>query len=322
MRNAIRLFRCVRVSQLVAPDLADSGLTGDRAEKCANPVTSAEELKKKAEPAILGDVDAFFSHSWRDEVEQPGEKFHALMDWAKTRERATNVDPTIWLDKACVDQNNVDQSLACLPVFLASCKLLLVVAGDTYTSRLWCVMECFVYLQMRPGLTRDDMLVIPIGKRGDSVDAVVASFSSFRGENAQCFKKEDREKMLAIIEASFGDFTLFDESVRKALVKGVKTFSFHENKMGRDSRATRVRGTSILDEDLSDVVSEESSSLSQRFAALRPPGIRKKSTPRGEFSAPSTPRVATRVVSTKKSLEQQHAAGGCRVEYEAEDERV
>ena len=205
-------------------------------------------------------------------------------------------------------------------------------------------MECFVYLQMhdqvRPGVTtRDDMLVIPIGKRGESVDAVVASFSSFRGENAQCFKKEDREKMLAIIEASFGDFVLFDSTVRKALVKGVKTFSFHESKMGRDSEARRTRGTSILDEDLSDVVSEESS-LSQRFAARRPPGVRKKSSPRGgNFPPPSSPRgeavsrvsEETRISwsstiappsSAMQLLEQQHAAGGCHVEYEAEDENV
>ena len=189
-------------------------------------------------------------------------------------------------------------------------------------------MECFVYLQMHDGLTRDDMLVIPIGKRGESVDAVVASFSSFRGENAQCFKKEDREKMLAIIEASFGDFQLFDEQVRKALVKGVKTFSFHESKMGRDSEARRTRGTSILDEDLSDVVSEESS-LSQRFAARRPPGVRKKSSPRGE--AVSRVSEETRISwsstiappsSAMQLLEQQHAAGGCHVEYEAEDEKV
>ena len=204
-------------------------------------------------------------------------------------------------------------------------------------------MECFVYLQMhdhvRAGVMQDGMLVIPIGKRGESVDAVVASFSSFRGENAQCFKREDREKMLAIIEASFGDFVLFDSTVRKALVRGVKTFSFHESKMGRDSEARRTRGTSILDEDLSDVVSEESS-LSQRFAARRPPGVRKKSSPRGgNFPPPSSPRgeavsrvsEETRISwsstiappsSAMQLLEQQHAAGGCHVEYEAEDEKV
>ena len=48
-------------------------------------------------------------------------------------------------DKACIDQNNTQQSLACLPVFLAGCQTLLVVAGPTYCSRLWCVMELFTF---------------------------------------------------------------------------------------------------------------------------------------------------------------------------------
>ena len=48
-------------------------------------------------------------------------------------------------DKACIDQGNIQQSLACLPVFLAGCQTLLVVAGPTYCSRLWCVMELFTF---------------------------------------------------------------------------------------------------------------------------------------------------------------------------------
>ena len=46
------------------------------------------------------------------------------------------------------DQNNIEQSLACLPVFLAGCQKLLIVAGPTYTSRLWCVMEIFTFLHI------------------------------------------------------------------------------------------------------------------------------------------------------------------------------
>ena len=48
-------------------------------------------------------------------------------------------------DMACIDRNNIEQSLACLPVFLAGCQTLLVVAGPTYCSRLWCVMELFTF---------------------------------------------------------------------------------------------------------------------------------------------------------------------------------
>ena len=40
-------------------------------------------------------------------------------------------------DKACMDLTDVDLSLECLPVFLAGCRKLLVLAGVTYSNRLW-----------------------------------------------------------------------------------------------------------------------------------------------------------------------------------------
>ena len=43
----------------------------------------------------------------------------------------------LWLDKACIDQQNISASLACLPVFLSGCKQLLIVPGPTYVHRLW-----------------------------------------------------------------------------------------------------------------------------------------------------------------------------------------
>jgi hypothetical protein len=40
-------------------------------------------------------------------------------------------------DKACIDQQNISASLACLPVFLSGCRTLLIVPGPTYVHRLW-----------------------------------------------------------------------------------------------------------------------------------------------------------------------------------------
>ena len=138
LETAKALFRCVRVSRLEPADLADSGLKSPRAEPSeVAPSTSAEDLAKKTEAAKPGEVDAFFSHSWRDEETAPGKKFEALAAWAAKQ----GGDPTIWLDKACIVQSNLDQGLMCLPVFLASCKGLLCVAGESYTKRLWCVVE-------------------------------------------------------------------------------------------------------------------------------------------------------------------------------------
>ena len=115
---------------------------------------------------------------------------------------------------------------------LASCKGLLCVAGESYTKRLWCVMEVsrphrlcappalthscplqvFVFLQM--GGTPRKITVVPIGAERASVEAVKESFRAFRGEQAECFLAADRHKLLGVIEASFGDFHEFDHLVR------------------------------------------------------------------------------------------------------------
>eukprot|EP00964_Phaeocystis_antarctica_P020480 scaffold11323_cov63-Phaeocystis_antarctica.AAC.2 len=121
----------------------------------------------------MGEVTAFLSHSWGDEREAPGAKHALVSRWAKRRQETTGKEPTLWLvmlahsltaplpppharsvkhaprlvpqDKACIDQGDIQQSLACLPVFLAGCQTLLVVAGPTFCSRLWCIMELFTF---------------------------------------------------------------------------------------------------------------------------------------------------------------------------------
>lgn len=54
----------------------------------------------------------------------------------------------LWLDRACLDQANITESLAYLPVHLAGCRELLILAGPSYTTRLWTLLEIFVFVQM------------------------------------------------------------------------------------------------------------------------------------------------------------------------------
>ena len=98
-------------------------------------------LAARSTKALLGQVDAFMSHAWADEEVAPGRKFAALKGWAASFEQSERRPPKIWLDKACIAQDNINESLACLPCFLAGCRKLLVIAGESYTTRLWCVME-------------------------------------------------------------------------------------------------------------------------------------------------------------------------------------
>jgi hypothetical protein len=68
------------------------------------------------------------------------------------------------------------------------------------------VVELFVFLQM--GGEREAMVVKPL-----DADAGL-SLNQFDSAKAQCFLEEDREKLLAIVEASFGTFGPFNEIVR------------------------------------------------------------------------------------------------------------
>jgi hypothetical protein len=132
------LFRCLPASRLTAEDLADSGATGSRrASPASMSAVTAFDLAAKSIPARLGEVTAFLSHSWKDEEEIPGAKYTAIAQWAHCQRRKTGHEPTLWLDKACIDQTNIDQALTCLPIFLAGCQRLLVVAGPTFCRRLW-----------------------------------------------------------------------------------------------------------------------------------------------------------------------------------------
>ena len=125
-------------------------------------------------------------------------------------------------DKACIDQNNIDQSLACLPVFLSGCQILLIVAGPTYCSRLWCVMEIFTFMRMGGAMDRIDVELITHPDQDRVTRAFAAKrelmeqLATFDAAKAQCFKQADRQRLLAVIEAGFGNFDEFNQSVRIA----------------------------------------------------------------------------------------------------------
>ena len=68
-------------------------------------------------------------------------------------------------------------------------------------------MELFVFLQMGGALERVTALALP----GKEVQRELATFDAAQ---AQCFKAEDRERLLAIVEAAFGDFGAFNAKVR------------------------------------------------------------------------------------------------------------
>jgi hypothetical protein len=90
--------------------------------------------------------------------------------------------------------------LDCEGHHLTPCSLLPALKG---------VVEIFVFVQM--GGRREAMIVKPL----DAADAnLYRSLAKFDAGKAQCFLERDREKLLAVIEASFGTFGPFNRTVR------------------------------------------------------------------------------------------------------------
>ena len=87
LERAAKLLRCLPASRLLATDLND---------KIAAP-PAGPTLHERTEPAAMGEVTAFLSHSWSDEDEAPGAKHALVSRWAKRRLQKSGNEPTLWL---------------------------------------------------------------------------------------------------------------------------------------------------------------------------------------------------------------------------------
>lgn len=181
-------FRALAVNVLTEDDLRSSTDSG---------------LFTKTERATLGSVHGFLSHSWSDDGTA---KFVQIYKWAlEARERSA--DPVlVWLDKACIDQADISANLAALPVFLSGCRELVVLAGRTYASRLWCCIELFTFAKM--GGAKDQVKFYELEAE------CLAALERFDAGKATCFLPQDRERLLAVLEAGYGSFEPFNKLVR------------------------------------------------------------------------------------------------------------
>jgi hypothetical protein len=196
MEEAGALFRGVPFSK-ISPDVLRSskGMAADYA---------------LSQPCKLNAVDFFISHSWSDD---PDLKYSHLASVAANFERVHGREPIFWLDKLCIDQDDISRALRCLPVFVFSCKRLLVLAGNTYTSRLWCVWELYVFFSMSPDAVQNVDLV-------SFAEAGTPPLSEFDVADAHCYSEEDEAKLRSIIESEgASDFNDMIREVAEQLVE-------------------------------------------------------------------------------------------------------
>ncbi|CAJ1429779.1 unnamed protein product [Effrenium voratum] len=184
---------------------------------------AVETLQEKA--ALQAWRRAFKARSMRSDVRENTARPSKRSDDAQIPEKSggANLDgdvvqhqrePRLWIDKYCIDQTDIEASLMCLPVFLACCHTLLIIAGSTYFERLWCVEEVFVYLQMRRSVNSIELLPIS--------DDMEERVNRFDVQAAQCVLNSDRQKLLATIEAGCENYRAFNQQVQHAFQVALK----------------------------------------------------------------------------------------------------
>ena len=77
-------------------------------------------------------------------------------------------------------------------------------------------MELFTFLQMSGSLERVTALAMP-GKE------VRDELSTFDAAAAQCYKAEDRERLLGIVESAYGTYGAFNDEVRRIIAGATGT---------------------------------------------------------------------------------------------------
>ena len=77
-------------------------------------------------------------------------------------------------------------------------------------------MECFTFLRIGGALERIEVSMIahPDENPAEARQELKAQFASFDAAKAECFLPKDRHRLLAIVEAGFGDFKVFNQRVR------------------------------------------------------------------------------------------------------------
>jgi hypothetical protein len=219
-KDSVRFFRYILLGDLTFKDMLDA-TSGAR----------SQDVFQRSQPALLGEIDAFVSHSWHDDTKA---KWDALQTWCTAFSAKHGRQPKLWLDFCCIDQTNIEAHLRCLPVFLSGCHDILIIAGPTYVRRLWCAIELFVFVSIHGSTLsaaevdegvvsssssslHDRVHVLVLAQTEEEHSSVRESFSNFDVMQCECSELKDKDRLLGIVEAGSGTRERFNTQVRGML---------------------------------------------------------------------------------------------------------
>lgn len=139
-------------------------------------------------------------------------------------------DSTLWVDRCCIDQQQVLAFLQTggLGSALPNCDCMIAFVTPGYFRRLWCVYELATYCrrwQGTPELLFENLLMLSLEwpgslspwKSAELEDEELAPLHSFSCREARCFKPIDRAHVLHEIRQMWGSEDAFDSFVRTIL---------------------------------------------------------------------------------------------------------
>jgi hypothetical protein len=220
---ADELFRCACASlyQMSASELStevelSSAVLGDIGS------LSNSLRRTKCSP---GETDWYVLHSWHDDRAL---RLSTLARCAKKFEEEQGRAPTLWIDSVCIDPAYKNESLLCLPIYLQACRSVLVLWGDSFCERLWCVWElytAFAFSDCNVSLTvamlesshhggREEVRrQTSLRQHGDR-EEVRLRLESFDLAHAHCANPNEEKRLRAAIGAAPGGGSAFQATIR------------------------------------------------------------------------------------------------------------
>eukprot|EP00930_Biecheleria_cincta_P030027 TRINITY_DN20836_c0_g1_i1.p1 TRINITY_DN20836_c0_g1~~TRINITY_DN20836_c0_g1_i1.p1 ORF type:complete len:593 (-),score=92.38 TRINITY_DN20836_c0_g1_i1:35-1813(-) len=168
-----------------------------------------QELFLLTESADFGGVDAFISHGWDDDAWAKWDTFQA---WRKEFKNLHGREPKVWLDKYCGTQLDVEVLLSVLPVYIASCRRLLSLAGPKYVMDLRSLVEVFTFAEVGRSAEDFELRLLP---SENSVDDLVASLKVWQATSGL---EAEIPRLRMVVEAGYAGRHGF-ESIVKAVMR-------------------------------------------------------------------------------------------------------
>lgn len=191
------------------------------------PANSWYALSRPVRPGET--VDYFMSHSWHDDAQL---KFQKLTELAETFNKKHHRYPTFWLDKVCIDQDNIADGLRVLPVNVMACARMLMLCGSTYPTRLWCAWElCTLFSFMRAAQALERVELVPLDS--DPTCDVLTRLTDFDVRDAHCYDPNEESRLFEVINAVSRD--RFNARIRALSV------ACRAGSMGSDEWEARLR---------------------------------------------------------------------------------